>query len=69
MTIKEYLRELKVLAKKYPDAEVVFACDGAGSMFERLKYFPGEGHYENEENNFVYHGEDAELEINAICVN
>ena len=47
MTLKEYMRVLKKIAKEYgTDLEVVYSKDDEGNKFELVHYSPSVGKFE-----------------------
>lgn len=68
MTIKEYIEELEVLAKEYPEAKVIYSKDDEGNKFEYVHFFPTIGNF----NDGNFDGEDFNNDNkknNAICLN
>ena len=64
MKMKEYSKLIAELAEKYPDYEVVYSKDDEGNRFQKVKYIPVAGAYDEDEKTF-----DTGEEFNAVCVN
>ena len=65
MRLAEYAIALGRLAKKYPDADVVYSSDEEGNSFDLLIHCPTTGKFKNGE--FEY--KTAKKDVNAVCVN
>ena len=52
MNLKEYSDHIAKLAKKYPNALVIFSSDSEGNSFQKVSYTGTMGFFEGE-----YHGE------------
>lgn len=63
MKLKQYANHINELAKKYPNAEVVYAADEEGNNFSNVFYEPSYGHFDG--NMFENNGGPT----NAVCVN
>jgi len=77
MTLKEYIKELQKIAKKYPDAVVVYSKDEEGNGFNEVFYPPSIGNF-SKFNNFCggdFVCDDGTKEYaeksknNAVCLN
>lgn len=64
MTIKEYAKVIARLAKKYPDAKVIYSVDDEGNAFNEVEYSPTPGRFART-GEFGSHVEP----VNAICIN
>lgn len=64
ITIAEYAKRINALAKKYPNAILVYSSDDEGNSYSELCTMPHVGYFSDE-------GEfDSEAdETNAICIN
>lgn len=71
MKLKEYIKELQKIADEHPDLEVVYATDDEGNSFGTVNNIPSLGHYEGGwQGEFCsIPAEDADLKINAVCIN
>lgn len=75
MKLKAYAKLVDALAKKYPNAEVVYARDEEGNGFDTVGFTPGEGHFKDGEfvaselfaEHLAEYGE--KLKVNAVCIN
>jgi hypothetical protein len=65
MTLKEYSNKIRNLARKFPDAEVVYASDEEGNTFTKLYYEPTVGIFKD---NGFYGTKDPKV-VNAVCIN
>lgn len=63
MTIKEYIKDLEVLAKKYPEAKVIYSKDDEGNGFNYVHFAPAPGNFNDGE------FDDDSRSVNAICLN
>jgi len=63
MTLKDYARKINELAKKFPDAIIVYGKDDEGNSFHEVCFDPSPGHFEGR--NF----ESNKAEINSVCIN
>lgn len=64
MKLKEYLKYLNDIVKKYPNLDVIYSSDDEGNSFSKVYYIPAVGYYDK-------HGEfhvDSEKN-NAVCLN
>jgi hypothetical protein len=65
MKLKNYIKELAKLAKKYPNATVVSASDEEGNAFSEVIYSPSVGKFDGRE-----FDDDVEPNrVNAVCIN
>lgn len=64
ITIQEYAQRINTLAKKYPNATLIYSADDEGNAYNELFTLPHVGNFSDE-------GEfDTESdEINAVCIN
>ena len=64
ITIQEYAQRINALAKKYPNATLIYSADDEGNAYSELFTLPHVGNFSDE-------GEfDTESdEINAVCIN
>jgi hypothetical protein len=67
MTIKQYIKQLQLIAKKYPDAELVYSVDEEGNAFDTVDFWPVPGHFDAGEGAFNTDTEGKK--VNAVCVN
>jgi hypothetical protein len=71
MTLKEYIKNLQAVEKKYPDLEVVYSIDDEGNGFSRAHHTPCIGDYQDGE--FIAYENTEEFKenfkINAVCIN
>lgn len=65
MKLSEYANFVAILAKKYPDAKVIYAADEEGNYFEEVHYAPSLGQFEDGE----FDNEPATGKMNAVCIN
>lgn len=65
MKLKEYIDKLKVLAKKYPEADLVW-FDPKDTSYYRVVDSPVAGEYVPDDNELYIDNKKA---INAVCVN
>ena len=68
MTLKQYAKEIQKLAKKHPDALVVYSIDDEGNAYHSVNMGPSMGHFDAHENEFET-GLGLSKEINAVCLN
>jgi hypothetical protein len=64
MTLKEYSNMIAKLAKKCPEAKVIYASDEEGNSFDEIYFSPRLGIFRNGEFQV-----DDESKPNACCVN
>lgn len=75
MTMTEFSAAMTELAKKHPDALVVYSKDNEGNGYEPVHYtgtagFYREGDfYTDDESYQEVTGNDGKLQVNAVCVN
>jgi hypothetical protein len=64
MKLKDYIANLTKLAKKYPNATVLYASDEEGNSYQEVVYDASAGTYDD-------NGFDASLndKANAVCLN
>ena len=65
MKIKDYIKKLEALAKKYPNASVIYSRDDEGNGFEPVTFAPVAGRYEHGQ----FEGARFEEDVNVICIN
>lgn len=63
MTLKEYSQQLSKLAKKHPDAKVVYAIDDEGNAFSEVTFSPTPGSFDGHD------FDDSSNKINSVCIN
>ena len=59
MKIKQYIQSLMELARKHPNADVIYAKDSEGNDFNLIQYQPAYGEYEKSNGKI----------LKGICVN
>ena len=64
ITIAEYAKRINALAKKYPNATMIYSADDEGNAYSELYTMPHVGNF-TEEGEFDPESDD----INAICIN
>tara|TARA_R100001480_G_scaffold70152_1_gene81407 strand:- start:2872 stop:3099 length:228 start_codon:yes stop_codon:yes gene_type:complete len=75
MKFKEYVENLNKLLKEKPETaelEVITSIDDEGNAFNRVFYGPATGVYDEGDNTFYDEDdflEDAEIKVNAVCLN
>lgn len=71
MTLKEYAAKLAKLAKKYPNAKVVYAADDEGNYFREVNFTPSVGNFGNGEfiNDDGTEEFSQEFKVNSVCLN
>lgn len=69
MKIKDYLKNLQKLAKKYPDADVITSSDEEGNRFEKVFFVPSAVYFSNGEIITELDAKEGCLKLNAICLN
>lgn len=63
MKLVDYAESIKRLAKKHPNATVVYASDEEGNEFKETHFYPAAG-------NFDGTSFDSECEeVNSVCIN
>lgn len=68
MKLKDYSELISALAKKYPDAKVVYSCDEEGNAFSESHFSPSEGRFSKGQ----FMSIDDQMppdKVNAICIN
>lgn len=68
MNIKDFAANIQRLAKKYPDAIVVYSSDSEGNGFSEVDYGPTPGYFDPCSQQWDTEPVDGEG-IRAICVN
>lgn len=79
MNLKEYSKKIQALAKKYPNAAVIYASDDEGNCFNLVANEPSTGFFYDVCNGEVILGEAIEMEpelhenntdlVEAVCIN
>lgn len=64
MKIKDYIKQLQIIAERYPDAQLVYSMDEEGNHYEPVSFWPIPGHFDGEE-----FDSSETKNINAVCVN
>jgi len=65
MKLRNYADALIILAKKYPDADVVHATDDDGNGFNKVVFEPTAGNF----NMGQFNCDVTPKKVNAVCVN
>ncbi len=70
MKLKEYIKGLKKIAEKYPDADVIYASDEEGNNFSTVGFIPSVGHFSDGDfNSDEEDMKEQDLKVNAVCIN
>lgn len=63
MKLSEYSKIISKLAKKYPNADVIYSSDEEGNSFSEVTFDPSVGNFKYDE----FHADEEP--INSICIN
>lgn len=71
MKLKEYAAKLTELAKKYPNAKVIYAADDEGNDFKEVNFEPslgnyGDGEFVNDDGTEEF---SQQFKVNSCCIN
>ena len=71
MKLKEYAMYIAKLAKKHPNATMVFSCDEEGNQYSPVQFNPTTGAYEFGGTGGEWTPNDGtkEFKVTAVCVN
>jgi len=75
MTLREYLEELNEFVQTYPeclDMDVIYSRDDEGNGYQKVRYGPNKGIFEDREfipADQLEEWDREEDEINAVCIN
>lgn len=64
MKLKDYIKQLQVIAKTHPNATVVYSSDEEGNSYSEVVYSPTLGRFDGERE-----FDDATSYKNAVCIN
>ncbi len=65
MKLKDYAKHISDMAKKYPNAEVVYASDDEGNFFAPVNYGPSIGTFSDGQ----FSALEPDGKVDAICIN
>ena len=68
MKLKDYAKQLQVLADKYPNALVITSSDDEGNSYGEVVYSPAAGKFKNGEWE-PFDNDSATAKPNAVCLN
>lgn len=64
MTLKEYAKEIKKLAKEFPEANVVYSIDDEGNGFKQVYFTPIAGKFDGDG-----FRKCKKSEVTTVCIN
>lgn len=67
MKLKDYIKELQMIADKYPNALVVSASDEEGNCHSEVVYSPTLGHFNKKTGDFDPFEDEGKSD--AVCIN
>jgi hypothetical protein len=67
MKLKDYAKRIALLAKKYPNVDLVYASDNEGNSFHNVFYSPAIGEMDGEM--FINYEPDSKAKPTTCCIN
>ncbi len=65
MKLQEYIDALLIVAKKYPDATLIYSKDDEGNAYQEVQFIPSAGKFDG----WQFDNEVTGKKVNAICIN
>ena len=69
MKLKDYIKQLNEIAKKYPNLTVITSSDDEGNSFHEVVYSPAVGRFTGRCEFEPFDGDAASPKPNAVCLN
>ncbi len=65
MKLRDYVKLINNLAKKYPNAKVIYSIDDEGNDFCMVHYAPQAGNFNSDEGEW----DNNVKPVNSVCIN